>query len=333
MDILVLIILIILILFIILICLKVKLYENFVVSNKPPFPIDIVYTWAGEDMSDDIRLSNNNELKYSIRSVYKYAPWINRIYILMNPPKKVPSWFNNKYSKLITIVDHKDTFPNNSIMPNTNSNAIETTLHNISGLSEHFIYFNDDFFLGDYVKYTDFFTSTGKPIVHNDLKKIINSSSLSYKKESLKIEYPKILETNALNFYPHVPIPLLKSYIFKFQNTYPKYINWIRSYNKRLREGCDLCCKYNLSCPCQQSIQYVLFQYLYDRNMVKLSNIKETYFNSDNIDKLSQLKRNPPKFFCINDTAVGKVLRSNIRNKMDNFLNSYYKEIPFFEKI
>ena len=180
MNILVLIISIILILFIILLCLKVKLYENFVVSNKQPFPIDIVYTWAGEDMSDDIRLSNNNELKYSIRSVYKYAPWINRIYILMNPPKKVPSWFNNKYSKLITIVDHKDTFPNNSIMPNTNSNAIETTLHNISGLSEHFIYFNDDFFLGDYVKYTDFFTSTGKPIVHNKLKKKINSSSLSY---------------------------------------------------------------------------------------------------------------------------------------------------------
>ena len=67
--------------------------------------------------------------------------------------------------------------------------------------------------------------------------------------------------------------------------------------------------------------------------MVKLTNIKETYFNSDNIDKLSQLKRNPPKFFCINDTAVGKMLRSNIRNKMDKFFKSYYKETPFFENI
>ena len=26
-------------------------------------------------------------------------PWINKIFILMNPPKKKPSWFNNKYKK------------------------------------------------------------------------------------------------------------------------------------------------------------------------------------------------------------------------------------------
>ena len=110
-------------------------------SNKTPFPIYIVYTWAGEDISDNIRLSNNNELKYSLRSVYKYAPWVNHIYILMNPPKRKPSWFNNDYNRLITIVDQRETFPKGCVLPNTNSNAIETTLHNIKGLSEHFIYF------------------------------------------------------------------------------------------------------------------------------------------------------------------------------------------------
>ena len=54
--------------------------ESFV-NEKPPFNIDVVYTWAGEQKSSDERLSYNNELKYSIRSVLKNAPWINRIFI------------------------------------------------------------------------------------------------------------------------------------------------------------------------------------------------------------------------------------------------------------
>ena len=42
---------------------------------------------SSELINDDAH-DNNNELQYSIRSVIKYAPWINKIYILMNPPKK-----------------------------------------------------------------------------------------------------------------------------------------------------------------------------------------------------------------------------------------------------
>ena len=48
--------------------------------SAPPFPIDVVYTWKGEDKSNDIRLGYNHELKYSLRSVDLYAPWVNKIY-------------------------------------------------------------------------------------------------------------------------------------------------------------------------------------------------------------------------------------------------------------
>ena len=116
-------------------------FENY--NNKPEFPIDVVYTWAG-NKSNDIRTSNNNELKYSIKSVLKYLPWVNHIYILMNPPKRKPSWIDESLDKYITVVDQTETFPEGYDLPNKNSNAIETTLHNIKGLSEHFIYFNDD---------------------------------------------------------------------------------------------------------------------------------------------------------------------------------------------
>ena len=98
------------ILLIILIYLKLNKKENFEdnfcssfesymkYKNITPFPIDVVYTWAGENNDNkNIRTRNNNELKYSIRSVIKFAPWVNRIFILMNPPKTPPSWFNKEY--------------------------------------------------------------------------------------------------------------------------------------------------------------------------------------------------------------------------------------------
>ena len=127
-----------------------------------PFPIDVVYTWKGEAVSNDRRLGYNHELQYSLRSVHLFAPWVNKIYILMNKSKQ-PSWIK-KNSKII-IVDHSETFPSDKYLPNTNSNAIETTIANIKGLSNHYIYFNDDIFLGRKVKYTDFFTNDGKALI------------------------------------------------------------------------------------------------------------------------------------------------------------------------
>ena len=48
-----------------------------VLKNKTatPFPIDIVYTWSGESKSNDIRTRNNDELKYSIKSIIKVSPF------------------------------------------------------------------------------------------------------------------------------------------------------------------------------------------------------------------------------------------------------------------
>ena len=53
-----------------------------VAVTNPPFPIDIVYTWKGESKSSNVRLGYNYELKYSLRSVELYAPWVNKIFIL-----------------------------------------------------------------------------------------------------------------------------------------------------------------------------------------------------------------------------------------------------------
>ena len=66
----------------IIICLVFFLIKNIMGYETTPFPIDVVYTWKGERVTDNIRDSYNNELQYSLRSIDLYAPWVNKIYIL-----------------------------------------------------------------------------------------------------------------------------------------------------------------------------------------------------------------------------------------------------------
>lgn len=145
------------------------------------FDIDLVYTWVDgndpewrakhaaytgvEDKKGDIdckgRYVDNDELKYSLRSIAMYAPWIRRIFIVTD--NQVPKWLNTENDK-IRIVDHKEFIPKEGL-PCFNSTVIEHCMFRIPGLSEHFIYSNDDMFLNRPVTPSTFFTEDGLPIV------------------------------------------------------------------------------------------------------------------------------------------------------------------------
>ena len=132
--------------------------------------IDFVITWVdGDDpywqlkrssymkeAADDdriVRYRNWNNLHYWFRGVEKYAPWINKIYFVTCG--QIPKWLNIEHEKLV-IVEHKD-FMESKYLPTFNSDAIEVNLHKILGLSDKFVYFNDDMFITAPVKVTDFF--------------------------------------------------------------------------------------------------------------------------------------------------------------------------------
>ena len=311
--------------------MKTEKYEqykdNLPIHEKPPFPIDIVYTWSGEKKSKDNRISNNNELKYSLRSIIEFAPWVNRIFILMNPPKKIPTWFNKKYSKIITLVDHTETFPDKKHLPTTNSHSIETTLSNIPNLSEHFIYFNDDFFLGGYVSYNEFFNEQGKAVIpksvllHTDLSKSINK----------KIKIPKMVERCHL----HIPKPLLKSEIIKFNNEYKDFIEWVRT-SKNRQQDYEKCKKNNLFTFCAQ-IFYPLHIFMLENNKVIIRDYQNIFnpvdeFQTSPSQLNEKLKKNP-KFFNINDEPDSIFYNREKQIKlMNTILEKYYKNKPFFEK-
>ncbi len=128
--------------------------------------IDIVYTYVdgndakflskknkfidNKDINNnlDIRYENINEINYSIKTVQKYASWINKIYIVTDDQVPVLDSDIDKYK--IVIIDHKDIIPE-KYLPTFYSDVIESYLHNIPDLSEIFIYNNDDVFFLDYI--------------------------------------------------------------------------------------------------------------------------------------------------------------------------------------
>jgi hypothetical protein len=296
-------------------------------KNKfPPFPIDIVYTWKGEDFSNDRRLSNNNELKYSLRSVELNAPWVNKIFILMNN-SKIPSWINP--TDKIIILEHTDTFPSKKYLPNINSNAIESTIANIPDLSEHYIYLNDDIFLGKKTKYTDFFTPDGKAIIDkiakNRTKKYIENN-LKKMNNNFKLNLNTKLPPNCNTLSKHIPFPQIKSIVLKFNKEYAHYIHQLRSTKKR-RPG-------NLL---YQQIHCPISKYMLLKNKAVTRNFSNKHVDIRSSDKilsinLKKILRNKPNFFCIKDEEDVPLNRQIVREKLTSFLESYYPNKATFEK-
>ena len=117
---------------------------------------------------------DNCELRFACRSILKNMPWIRKIYILMPNEKvryfKEPNEIKNK----IVYIKDKDFLGFDS----ANSITFEFNLHNLRkfGVSENFIYFNDDCFVGKTLKKSDFFYVKNKRVVPY----VIHNSPIGY---------------------------------------------------------------------------------------------------------------------------------------------------------
>lgn len=135
--------------------------------------VDIIVTWV--DMSDpkwkesfnkyaeridnsrnevsEARFRDYGLLKYWFRGVEKFAPWVRYIHFVTCGQK--PEWLDENHPKL-RLVNHEDFIPN-QFLPLFNSAVIERYLHLIPGLSEQFVYFNDDFYITNHLPLERFF--------------------------------------------------------------------------------------------------------------------------------------------------------------------------------
>lgn len=145
---------------------KVDLVYLWVDGNDPEWKMKkrMALAKKGEEPAPEAlnkgRFVDNNELKYSLRSVEMYAPWINKIWIVTDD--QTPEWLNTEHPK-IQMVSHRDILPA-EYLPTFNSHAIEASIPNIEGLAERFLYANDDTFFAKPTTPDFFYTKTGLPI-------------------------------------------------------------------------------------------------------------------------------------------------------------------------
>lgn len=314
------------------------------------YPIDIVYLWvdgadpewqtikneywhsltkrnqSDSDAHTNNRFADHQELRYSLRSIWRYALFVNHIYIVTMNQR--PSWLADH--PLISIVDHKEIFKNPADLPTFNSQAIESNLHRIPGLSEYFIYFNDDVFLGGPVSPLDFFSPqghlrvlfekslspSGPPIENETMYRLAWRNTNAFLDQQFCIERRYRL--------CHAPFALRKSLIQAIEEQVPHIFE--SNSASRFRSKTD----YNMTNG--------LFQYwlLYHRLVEPgtLSNMMLSLRSDDhletNIESFNTLNNKNPTTFCIQDVMGDNNKESE--QLLEEFFNQRYSEAAPWEK-
>jgi hypothetical protein len=149
-------------------------------------PLDVVYTWVNYGDADwrrsyerfleptrgradvdqagnaSIRFRDNGELRYSLRSLERYAKFVRRIFVVVDG--KPPAWLKTDGPDL-SVVGHDEIFPGGFPRPAFSSDLIEACLWRIPDLADRYVYFNDDVCLSAECRPDDFFGGAGRSIV------------------------------------------------------------------------------------------------------------------------------------------------------------------------
>jgi len=320
------------------------------------FPVDAVITWvddsdpewqrrraearaarlaqAGEPAAtdtpqvegdDEERFHNRDELRYCLRAIAMYAPWIRHIFLVTDD--QTPDWLDTSKPG-ITVVSHRELFADPSALPVFNSHAIETQFHRIAGLSEHFLYFNDDVFLGRPLRPEDFFRGNGNSQLFHDGRIIPPGepdpqddeyvASQKNTRALLEREHGRTF-TNVLAHTPHA---LRRSVLAEVAARYSTEL--AATVRSAFRSRHDLA-------PVTLSSHLA---YLTGRAVI--GRIGHTYVDVDRYSGLDQLPvllaERSTDTFCLNDGHLDGVPRAQQHRAVVGFLQGYYPVAGPFEK-
>lgn len=264
------------------------------VNNKDPKWIEKFNKYSDKkidnDVNGNIRFDGSDEmLKYHFRSLAKNMPFVGVVHLLVDDYSQVPEWLNRKY---VHVVPHSSFIPE-EYLPVFNSTAIEMFLKNIPGLTEKFIYSNDDIY----------YLNEIKPKFYFDEDKIkINLEEHIFDWPGEEAPLYKIIFTNSWNVArygdykkytdhlyplpPHCELPYRKSNV---KNVFNKYEKIIRNSITKFRDKTNIC-------------QYIyLFEEYFNRNL-KLESHSYKLLNSKS--KKEDIKSAfEVRSVCFNDTT------------------------------
>ncbi len=316
-------------------------------AARAPNQIDIVYTWVdsgdprwmvkkaifsdGKSFSSGdnaYRYLSRDELKFSIRSIEKYAPWVRNIYVVTDEQK--PDWL--KVSSKVKVVDHRDIFPDQSVLPVFNSHAIEACLHRIPGLAEFFVYFNDDVFLGRPVNPSDFFDESGRSLIYLSQASFIDTTippELQVPTDVAGFNMQALFKRD-FGFIPtrkmmHTPHPLRKSVMEEICNVYSDEVETTRK--ARVRSTSDL------AIP---SMLYPYYAWATGRGVLrKPGSTMYRYFDTGKSGfrtAVNEITKKPPHFFCANVTYHEELDMAEQKRLLDFMFKKLYPNKSRFER-
>lgn len=211
-------------------------------------PVDIVYMYVngsdpahqrvvdavamaatGRAAMNQARFRDWDELRYSMRSIFTFAPWFRNVHLVIsNNSTQVPTWMIRDIPRL-RIVPHDSIFPDPATqLPTASSRAIEANVHRIPGLSKRFILMNDDFYFWRPVPKSFFLRSPTTHWICNNAQtapdervKLVNPTA-----RQLSVQFASRLLNGRYGYMPrrddcHAPQVIDRDLMQRLQDTFP----------------------------------------------------------------------------------------------------------------
>lgn len=309
--------------------------------------IDLVYLWV--DGNDPIwrakrnaflgrteentsanckgRYADNDELRYNLRAVEMYAPWIRKIFIVTD--NQIPHWLDTSNPN-IEVIDQNSIMPAESL-PCFNSSLIEKFFHKIPGLAEYFLYANDDMFINKEVTPNDFFTADGYPIIRLTRKpfrklrwlwreKICKKPLKNYSKTIAHAS--QLVEKKLGKYYTGMPHHNIDAYLKSDCQRVAEQIlrnEFLSNQKNQTRSNDDI-----------QRIVYSYIALAEKRGQLRYVTQKESMIvRIHKENDYIKLQKNQPLFFCMNDSEYAQ---DKDREKSKEMLEKRFPTKSKFEK-
>ncbi|KAJ3429768.1 hypothetical protein M0812_25128 [Anaeramoeba flamelloides] len=285
--------------------------------------IDLVYSWAGIVKTMNNRNRYNYELQFSLRAAHKYLPWLNKIYILINSDTDYPYWINEENSGKIIVYDRCQLIDNPKHCPTFNTFAVFAGLHKIEGLSKRFILIDDDVFINQLLTPDYFFTKNDLPRVYQKHKRMQiyknNSEFQNIKRPDYKFAK-----------YSHLPKPMRRDFIVKFQEEYKEYAELVQSHKTRYQ-------------IVSEEFSMIYYEYFFERGWLLAEPKRKGKFYQIPFDHEADITKefnkvykdlttkNIKTFNCNDDFSKQKAIYYKQKKVLWNFFNKLYPEAPDYE--
>lgn len=313
------------------------------------FPVDVVYTWvdgsdpawiarkeaawkgAGPGDHHDFaanpgRFISHEELRYSLRSLEMYADWVRYVYIVTDD--QVPGWLNQDHPK-VRVVSHRELFGEAGVLPSFNSHAIESQLHHLPGLAEHYLYLNDDVLFGRPVAPDLFFHGNGltkfflsSRVIDLDGPSARDLPVVSAAKNSRRL-LEQAFEATITHRFQHVAHPLRRSLMNELEERFPA--EFARTAASQFRSPRDI-----------SAAAFLAHYYGFMRGQAMPDTLEYRYCDISEPKALIKLQRllrgRDADVFCLNEVDSSTMDARAQQHVLEGFLEAYFPVPSQFEK-